>query len=89
VAAVAAAPAPQPAAGAADPWAPLIEAGLGLLGSLRAGPEGRGALPGAQGTHVETDPASGQRFVRLPLPDPAAVRPLADALAALLATLKR
>ncbi len=81
---------PTPAAPSpADPWAPLIDAGLGLLRSLGAAAQGDGAAPGAGSPLVDTDPASGQRYVRLPLPDPAALRPLADALAALLTNLRR
>ncbi len=74
---------------APDPWAPLIDAGLGLLRSLGAAAQSDSTVSAARSLPVDTDPASGQRYVRLPLPDPAAVKPLADALAALLAGLRR
>lgn len=77
------------ASAASDPWAPLIDAGLGLLRSLSAAAPGDRAAPGTSSLPVDTDPATGRRFVRLPLPDPAVLKPLDDALAALLAGLKR
>jgi superfamily II DNA or RNA helicase len=87
------APSPAPTAPvtgppAADPWAPLIDAGIGLLRSLGAAGHGEGAGPVAERLAVEIDP-TGRRYVRLPLPDPAAIKPLADALAGLLANLRR
>jgi hypothetical protein len=62
------------AATEADPWATLCEAGAALLqgmASRRAG--------GAPPFTIERDPATGQASVRLPLPDPAVLRKLAQA----------
>ena len=65
---------------AADPWAPLLDAGLQLLQTLSAGD--------AAGL-VQVDEASGQRYLKLPLPEPAAVQRLASGLEALLKSLRR
>ena len=78
---------PSPAA-AADPWAPLLEAGLRWIESMASSPAAAdGAAP--TGPRIATDPATGQRILSLPLPDPATVQRLATGLAALLARLPR
>ncbi len=83
--------APLQQATPADPWAPLLQAGLSLLQQLAAAP----AAPGGGGTApglaawVHTDAATGQQQLRLPLPAPATVQRLADGLAALAAALQR
>ncbi|MBS0468498.1 MAG: DEAD/DEAH box helicase family protein [Proteobacteria bacterium] len=72
-----------PAAG--DPWAPLLQAGLQWLESMAAPPADTPA--GGQprpASAVRTDPATGERYLHLPLPDPAALRKLADRLAEVL-----
>jgi superfamily II DNA or RNA helicase len=60
----------------ANPWAPLLEVGLQLLGGL-SGASGQAPL-------VETDPQSGRAYLKIPVPEPATVQRLADALRDLL-----
>jgi hypothetical protein len=60
--------APPPASIPANPWGPLLEVGLQLLG-------GGGQVP-----LLETDPESGRAYLKIPVPEPAAVQRLADAL---------
>ncbi len=67
------------AAGAADPWAPLLAAGTQLLGELSAAAQGEGDSP-----WVHTDPATGQRYLKLPVPDLQTVQRLAEGLLGLL-----
>jgi hypothetical protein len=75
-------------ADAADPWAPLLDAGLDWLASLAA-PAGtaRAATPGA-GPRITTDPVTGEQRLSLPMPEPATVQRLADGLVGLLARLR-
>jgi len=81
---------PQPAPGspagsaASDPWAPLLEAGLHWLSTLAPSSGAEGSAPAAAGPRVTTDPATGERRLSLPLPDPATVQRLAEGLAGLL-----
>ncbi len=78
--AAAAAP-PEPS----DPWAPLVDAGLKLVASLAAGRTEAGrAGAGASCPSIETDAATGRQVLKLPLPEPATVQRLADALQGLL-----
>lgn len=63
----------------ADPWAPLLEAGIHLLGELAAASKGD-----TQSRWVETDPNTGRRYLKLPVPEPQAVQHLADSLVKLL-----
>lgn len=85
--------APEPAiasesvsASAPDPWAPLIDAGIQLVEALAR----RGAEPTAAPlAWIERDPASGREVLKLPMPQPQAIRRLADALGGLLAGLPR
>ena len=80
-------PDPAPPKQAADPWAPLLEAGLQWIAALTAPPAPGGraeSLP-----RITTDPATGERSLQVPLPDPATVRRLADGLSGLLARLQR
>lgn len=65
-----AAPAP-----AGDPWAALLNVGATLLQGLAAARGGNGAS-----ITLQRDPATGQASVTLPLPDPAVLRQLAQAL---------
>jgi superfamily II DNA or RNA helicase len=63
----------------ANLWAPLLEVGLQLLDGLSR-PASAGQLP-----LMETDPETGRSYLKLPIPAPATVRRLADALRELLA----
>ncbi len=74
-------PAPTPAPAAVDPWTPLLQAGLQWLDGLAADPKDAPAPGQASPTHgVKTDPTTGERYLRLPVPDPALLRTLADRL---------
>jgi superfamily II DNA or RNA helicase len=72
-------------AAAADPWAPLLEAGLQWMASLAAPMQPEGG----RGAHITTDQATGERRLTIPLPDAATVQRLADGLNGLLAQLRR
>jgi superfamily II DNA or RNA helicase len=72
-------PAPAAASGAADPWAPLLAAGVQLLGELTAASSGERESP-----WVQTDSTTGQRYLKLPVPDPQTVQRLAEGLLSLL-----
>ena len=63
---------PQP-----DPWAGLLQAGAALLQGLAAQRQPGAASP----VRIERDPQTGQASLRLPLPDPAILQQLAQALA--------
>ncbi|HRE17168.1 MAG TPA: hypothetical protein PLW86_08890, partial [Rhodocyclaceae bacterium] len=67
----------------ADPWGPLLAAGAHLLGELAAGSKGE-----RESALVKTDPASGERYLRLPVPDPQTVQRLAEGLLSLLGNRK-
>ncbi len=85
---------PGASAPSADPWAPLIDAGLRLLADLAQPPataSGPSAdVPPAAGAErfVQHDAATGRRQLVLPLPEPAAVRRLAEGLVGLLEGLR-
>ena len=72
-------PAPTTPAPSADPWSPLLSAGVQLLGELAAASSGERPSP-----WVQTDPATGERFLKLPVPDPQTVQRLAEGLLGLL-----
>ncbi len=80
---------------AANPWAPLLEVGLQLietLASAQAAPQATASsAPGqpSKPAWLETDARTGQSYLKLPVPDPATVQNLANALSGLLAGLKR
>jgi superfamily II DNA or RNA helicase len=82
---------PAPQLAPADPWAPLLEAGLQWITALASPtPSGDGAGSRATGApRLTTDPATGEHSLSLPLPDPATVRRLAEGLTGLLARLQR
>jgi hypothetical protein len=69
-----------------DPWTGLLQAGLELLGRLAApeGSSGRAPLPFER----ERDERTGQTFLKIRIPEPAVVDRVADALQALLASLR-
>jgi len=75
--AAAAEPAPiaEAPAAAADPWAPLLAMGQSLLAQLA----GAAASPEASPL-VQRDAQTGRQYLRLPLPEPALLRQLADAI---------
>ncbi|MHB1125153.1 MAG: DEAD/DEAH box helicase [Ramlibacter sp.] len=72
---------------AADPWTPLLDAGLALARSLMRG-DAAGAMA-TTGAAVERDPATGRDFLKIPVPQPQTVQRLAQALGDLLAGLQR
>jgi hypothetical protein len=80
-----------PAAGQTpDPWAALLDVGLRLVEGLTAAGSGSDGKPDASPpTWMETDPATGESYIKLPVPDPATVQRLADTLSELLAGLRR
>ncbi|HMX69921.1 MAG TPA: ATP-dependent helicase, partial [Accumulibacter sp.] len=63
----------------ADPWAPLLGAGIQLLGELAAAAQGERESP-----WVRRDPQTGERYLRLPVPDAQTVQRLAEGLLGLL-----
>jgi superfamily II DNA or RNA helicase len=74
----------------ADPWAPLIEVGLKFVESLTASNvSGNNKKNNEASTWVETDPATGRSYLKLPIPEPATVQRLAEALSGLLSGLRR
>lgn len=83
---------PSPASETADLWAPPLEAGPQWLSALAATPSAQ-PLGGGEGRalRITTDPSTGQRSQKLPLPlpDPASMQRLAKGLTGLLARLHR
>ena len=73
-----------------DPWGPLIDVGLKLVETLAAASDSNGTKQnGASPSWIETDTRTGQRYLKLPVPEPAAVQRLADALSGFLSGLRR
>jgi hypothetical protein len=64
----------------ADPWAPLLEAGIGFVERLAAA----GTAAAGDSPWVDTDRRTGQRFLGLPVPGPESVQRLAEGLRNLL-----
>lgn len=73
-------------ASAADPWAPLVDAGLALVRELARRNGDAAALPTAW---IERDAATGRECLKLPLPEPATLERIAQALGGLAAALRR
>ena len=69
--------------GAAKPWQPLLELGARLLGEFGT-PDNAVVDRPAFGTLLQRDPHSGERYLRLPVPEPEVVEQLASALLRLL-----
>ena len=69
----------MPGAAPADPMAALLEAGAALLQGLTRARADGGSAPGSAAFEIERDPATGRASVRLPLPDAAVLRQLAQA----------
>jgi hypothetical protein len=63
----------------ADPWQVVVQIGAQLLSALA---ETRDAATPAH-PWIESDPATGMRSIKLPLPSPQTAKRLADALSAL------
>ena len=78
---------PGPATEIADPWGPLLDAGLQWLAALASPPQPDGVDGSA--LRITTDPATRERSLKVPLPDPATVQRLADGVMGLLARLNR
>ena len=68
-----------------DTWAPLVNVGVKLMQTLA---EQLAARNGAQ-QWIETDARTGRSYLKLPVPEPAAVQRVAEALEALLSGLRR
>ncbi len=68
-----------------DPWAALLQAGAAVLGQLAA-PTPAGAT---RDSFVRTDDATGETYLRLPVPSPELLTQAVSALTALLAGLKK
>jgi superfamily II DNA or RNA helicase len=64
-----------------DPWAAILEAGAVLLQGLAQARSPVGPKPAATAIAVERDPVTGQATLRVPLPDDAVLKRLAQALA--------
>ncbi|MBS4095359.1 MAG: DEAD/DEAH box helicase [Sulfuricella sp.] len=74
---------PPQATPGADPWGPLLDAGLKLVETLAAAQSG--ATPAS--LWLEHDPHSGKPYLKIPVPEPETVQRLASALQGLLAGL--
>ena len=68
-----------------DTWAPLVNVGVKLMQTLA---EQLSARNEAQ-QWIETDARTGRSYLKVPVPEPAAVQRVADALEALLNGLRR
>jgi hypothetical protein len=68
-------PSPPPAAS----WTPLLEAGIQLLSELALASKGEGAS-----RWIATDERTGQRYLKLPVPEPDAVQRLTESLIGIL-----
>jgi superfamily II DNA or RNA helicase len=77
---------PEPTA-EANPWTPLIDAGLKLAQTIAAAQADTAST--GKPAWIETDAATGRSYLKLPVPEPAAVQKLAEALTALLAGLSK
>jgi superfamily II DNA or RNA helicase len=73
----------------ANPWAPLLSAGLKLVEALAAAPrgDGKGQGNGQSATAppwIETDAQTGRSYLKLPMPEPQALRQLTEAISRLI-----
>jgi superfamily II DNA or RNA helicase len=68
----------------ANPWQSLLEVGVRLIDELGKADKSQSDRPEA-GALVQRDPHSGERYLRLPVPEPEAIEQLASALLRLLA----
>jgi hypothetical protein len=75
-----------------DPWQGLVHAGVEFLSRLAAvatQPADGGPQTPERAYSLETDPGSGRRYLRLPIPDPDALATLAGALSGFLARVNK
>lgn len=77
------------AAVGANPWAALLEAGAAVLGQLAAPKADAKPETGGATSIVRTDEATGETYLRLPVPSSELVTQAVSALTALLAGLKK
>ena len=78
------------AGSAADPWAGLLDTGLKLLETFAAAQSGDERTPrDTVAPAIETDPRTGKRYLKLPLPEAEKVQRVTDALSELIASLRR
>ena len=93
---------PEPTVTPANPWSPLLHAGLKLMEALAAPPPGHGGHSvhdykngngktpaAAHSSWVETDANTGRSYLKLPVPEPQVIQQLSDALSRLVAGLGR
>jgi superfamily II DNA or RNA helicase len=73
---------------AAEPWAALLDAGLKLVETLAGAQRGNGGEP-PKTPWIETDKHTGTTYLKLPVPEPATVRRVTEALSDLVASLRR
>ncbi|NJO12270.1 MAG: hypothetical protein HC872_01015 [Gammaproteobacteria bacterium] len=83
-------PVPEQPASYANPWAPLLSAGLALMQSLNAAVNSshaadNGERPSAASPWIERDATTGRSYLKLPMPEPQTVQQLGEALTRLLA----
>jgi hypothetical protein len=78
-------PVPAPPA-SADPWATLLQAGAAVLQRLTA--NAGGGVPSPR-NYVQKDEATGETFLKLPVPSESAVADVVSALGRLLEGLKK
>jgi superfamily II DNA or RNA helicase len=78
-----AAPEPVHTAAEGNPWQPLLALGQALLQEISRAPDADAS--GRASRLMQTDPETGERFLRLPVPEPEAVARLAQALRDVLA----
>ena len=88
----------EASAKAVDAWAPVLSAGLKLIQALASATHGGGGggaelnrneQQAARSLAVVTDAQTGRSFLKLPMPEPQALRQLTDALSRLIADLGR
>jgi len=72
----------------ADPWAPLLDAGLNWLAVLGPPSGSADATAPNAGLRIMIEPTTGERRLSLPMPEPAAVQRLLEGVAALLSRLR-
>ena len=69
-----------------SPWAPLLSAGMKLLEALTERDDGQTGGSPVQRL-VQADPTTGERYLRLPIPEPQVIKQLSESLLRLVAGL--